>query len=196
MANKRQELMDKFFNRETPVQVFPAEVLSVNTPTCTVRLLASGLEVEGVRLWADVDATDYLRLNPRVGSTVLVGCIENDLANLYVAQFAELDSFDVIIGDMVLGGDKTGVGASVKNTNVYIEANRATLEQDGTKVELQGGRVKITNGTVSLKDLFSDLATLLNTFIVITPSGPSTALGPTSITALTQLTAKINQLLS
>lgn len=195
MKNK-QQLADLIFNKDAPVQVYPAEVLSVSGRSCTVRLLASGLEVEGVRLVADVDSQKHLLLTPSVGSTVLVGCIENDVANLYVAQFSEVDKAEMVIGDSRVWIQDGRLLALSKYCTLNISDNALLIEQSDMKIQLQGGQVSITNGAVSLKDLFSDLTTLLNTFIVLTPAGPSTALGPNSIAALTQLTAKVNQLLS
>jgi hypothetical protein len=196
MSNKRQQLLDQIFNRETPVQVYPAEVVSVQGATCTVRLLSSGMEVDEVRLFADVEASDRLVLTPAEGSTVLVGLIENDLASLYVAQYSEVEDLAWKVGEFGIRANKDGIEVTCQNTTLEMTAQKAVFDQAGTKLEMQAGRVKITNGAVSLKDLFSDLATLLNTLIVVTPAGPSTALGPNSIIAVTQLTAKVNQLLS
>lgn len=196
MGVNRQQFLDKFLNNDNPVQVYPAEVVSVAESTCTVRLLASGLEVEDVRLVADVDASDFFRLKPKPGSTVLVGCVENDVANLYVAQCAEVDVAEVVIGELLVTMEDGRLLAKAQNCEVEVQTDKVTIRQAGTTIELQGGRVKISNGTVSLKDLFSDLTTLLNTFIVLTPAGPSTALGPNSVVALAQLSVKFNQLLS
>ncbi len=178
------------------MQVYPAEVLSLSGQTCTVRLLASGLEVEGVRLKAEVDAKDYCVLYPKEGSMVLVGCIENDVANLFVAQFAETHGFDLIVGDLTISGDKTGMFAKAQNCEVEVNTDKVTIKQSAMTVELQGGKVSITNGAVSLKDVFDDLSSLIQNLKVITVQGPSTALFPDTIVALTAFKAKYPLLLS
>lgn len=196
MGVNRQQFLDKFLNNDNPVQVYPAEVVAVNSQTCTVRLLASGLEVEDVRLWADVDATDIARFVPRIGSTVLVGCVENDVANLYVAQFAEVDGFDLTIGKMRVSVDESRVLVMADKNAVSVDERTVEIQQAGTKIELQGGKVSITNGAVSLKDVFDDLSSLIQNLKVITAQGPSTALFPDTIVALTAFKAKYPLLLS
>jgi|GEM_PF-4681529 len=194
--SSRQAVLDFMRGSQSGVQVYPAELLSLQGDSCTVRLLSSDLEIDEVRLSADPDQKGKVVFYPRVGSTVLVGCIENELSSLYVAQCSEIDSFDIVIGDAGLKGDKDQITASRSKTSVKIEQDKLSFVQDTVSVELGSKKVSVTNGTVSLKTLFTDLTTLLKTFIVITTTGPSTAVSPTSLTSITQLETKINQLLS
>jgi hypothetical protein len=194
--SNRQGVLDFFNKFQSGIQVYPAEIRSVETNTCTVRILSSDLEVEGVKLIADSDASEKVVFYPRVGSTVLVGCIENELSSLYVAQCTEIDGFDLIIGDSAIGGDKNMMLMKSSKTFVSVEKNKLSIAQDGVEITLANKKVSIKNSTVNLKTLFSDLTTLLKTFVVITSTGPSTAVSPASLLSITQLETKVNQLLS
>lgn len=176
---KREELASILFNGVTPVQVYPATVKSVEGETCTVLVNHADLEVTGVRLQADPVAG--LLLTPSVNSIVLIGCIENDLGNLFVCQYSQLEKAEIKI-------DNTSI--------IYIDKEKAELKRGNVKVSLGQSQLAITNGQESLKSLFSDLVSLLQTFIVLTAQGPSSGLDPGTITKLTQLTTKLNQVFS
>lgn len=175
---KREELASILFNSATPVQVYPATVKSVEGETCTVLVNHADLEVTGVRLQADPVAG--LLLTPSVDSIVLVGCIENDLGNLFICQYSQLEKAEI----------------KIENTSIYIDKEKAELKRGNVMVSLGQSQLAITNGQESLKSLFSDLVSLLQTFIVLTAQGPSTGLDPGTITKLTQLTIKLNQVFS
>jgi hypothetical protein len=195
-VSARQEIIDAFLNKPALVQLYRAEVVDVSGNWCTVRLLHSDLEVEGVSLVGEEDAGDRLVLQPKKGSLVLVGRVENDLGMLYVAQCGEIDGGTIEIGKTKITFDKSSVVIANNKSTVTLTDSKAVLNQGDTSLELANKKVKVTNGTVSLKTLFDDLTTLLNTLIVITPAGPSTALGPNSITAVASLKTKVSQLLS
>lgn len=175
---KREDLASLLFNGVTPVQVYPATVKSVEGETCTVLVNHADLEVTGVRLQAD--PISGLLLTPSVDSIVLVSCIENDLGNLFVCQYSQLEKALL----------------QIENTSIYIDKGKTELRRGNVKVSLGQSQLAITNGQESLKTLFSDLVSLLQAFIVLTPSGPSTGLDPGTIAKLTQLTTKLNQVFS
>lgn len=165
---------------ESRVQVFRAEVVAVDVTTCTVRL-DTGLEIDEVRLVATPKetATDCLLVKPVVGSFVLVGLLNNDLATLYVVSYDAVAELRYEIGESLI---------EANNDHVRVVCNQM-------EVELLQAKIAIRNATVSLKDLYADLVDILNTLKVITPQGPSTAVDPTSLTKIAALNTKINQLL-
>lgn len=173
-----QEILEHLKNKPASVQVYPATVKSVEGETCTVLVNHADLEVAGVRLLADPVAGQML--TPAVDSIVLVGCIENDLGNLFVCQYSQLEKASIEISD----------------TSIYIDKEKVELKRGNVKVALGQSQLAITNGQESLKSLFTDLVSLLQTFIVLTAQGPSTGLDPGTITKLTQLITKLNQVFS
>lgn len=193
--NKQRELLDKILNPRPSIQVWEAVVVSVQADTCKVKVLASELEVEDVRLMAEVGSASGLILAPKVGSTVLVGCIQNEIADLYVVQYAEIDALKFTVGNTTIEADKDTVTLKNAQSEVSIISNAVAIKQGQTEVVLSGEKVDIKNAGGSLKTLFSDLVTLLNSFSVITSTGPSAGLNPTTTALLTQLQTKVNLLL-
>lgn len=177
--SKQREILDKILNPKPLIQVWEAEVLSVQAKTCTVSLIASNLEIEDVRLSADSQASNGLVLKPKVGSIVLVGCVFNQLSDLFVVQYAEIESLTYTQNGNTIRSDSSGV----------------LLKNDSVEIELASGKVGIKNAGTDLKTLFGDLITLLNGFVVITSQGPSTAVSPTTLSSIAQLQTKVNSLL-
>lgn len=179
MDNK-QRLLDLFLNPEIPVQVYRALVISIDGfNQCTVELLPSRLLVEGVVMVAEEDAGDWVKMVPKVDSLVLVGCVENQLSNMYLVQCGEVESGQVLIG----------------KTEINFDKDKVSVSQDALSLQLSGNRIKVENSSTSLKTLFDDLSTLLQNFKVVTAQGPSTALFPDTLAALTQFKAKYPLLL-
>ena len=147
------------------VPVFAATVTAVTGETCTVKF--GVLELEDVRLKATVNgATDYLLLEPAIGSKVLVASLTGtDLAELAVVQVDAVARFR------------------------YVQKG---LEID---IDSGDGKVSVKNAGVSLLDIFDSLKTLLNGFKVNTPAGPSAGLLPDTTAAIVQFETKFKQLL-
>jgi hypothetical protein len=194
-VDKKRELLDKILNPRPSVQTWEAEVQSVQETTCTVLLVASLLEVEDVRLVASVLGGEGFVLVPKVGSIVLVGCVQNEIGDLYVAQTTEIETLSFQQGKLSIDADGKDLKLVNDKSAVTISADKVTVDQNGTFLTLDGGKVSLKNSTTSLKDLFSDLVTLLNSFSVLTAQGPSAGLNPATITAVAQLNVKINSLL-
>ena len=193
--SKQRELLDKILNPRPSIQVWEAVVVSVQADTCKVRVLASDLEVEDVRLMAEVGGTPGLILTPKVGSTVLVGCIQNEIADLYVVQCTEVEVLTFAVDNTTIEADKDTVTLKNAQSEVIIVNDTITLKQGQTEVTLSGEKVEIKNAGGSLKTLFDDLIALLNSFSVITSTGPSAGLNPATTALLTQLNIKVNSLL-
>ena len=198
--SKRAELLAAFKGLQTPapVQVWPAVVKSIQGTNCTVDIPNLDLtDVDEVNLRADDEADEGVLLVPRVGSLVYVGAVENALDNLFVCLVSEVDRVEAVIGKAKVTIDKDQVKA-VRDQCELTLSDKATLKQDQTVIELASGKVSVKNAGVNLKDLFSGLTGLLKTFQVVCagPGAPSASVFPATITQITQLETKVNQLLS
>lgn len=192
--SKVQEFADKFFNKPPQPQLYEAEVVSVEGATCTVKLVESSMEVQEVRLAAN-DSTGLI-IKPKVGSRVIVGVIELEVSTLFVVQYSEVDFFQFKIENTEVVFDNTGVAIEQQGSSVYVQKNKTELITGQMEITLENGKVSIKNAGVNMKDLFGDLVTLLNSFSVITPVGPSAGLNPATTALLVQLQTKINLLLA
>ncbi|GAB2586636.1 hypothetical protein [Spirosoma areae] len=197
--DKRAQLLAAFkgLQSDSPVQVWPAIVKSIQGNDCTVDILGTDLtDVSEVNLRADDEAKEGVLIVPRVGSFVYVAAVENAMDNLFVCLVSEVDRVEVKIDKAVVIVDKDQVKA-VRDKCELTLSDKATLKQDQTVVELANGKVKISNAGFSLKGLFDDLTSLLQTFQVTcaAPGAPSAPF-PASVTQVTQLATKVNQLLA
>lgn len=126
-----------------------------------------GLVISDVRLKVQIgESVDRLVSIPAIGSLVLCGSLTGDYKDMIVLKAERVDKLQYDEGEMSI------------------------------EIDSQGGKVKVTNGIVSLKDLFDDLKTIIEQLKVFTPAGPSQGVLPDSMLALTQLQTKINSLLS
>lgn len=99
--------LQKFRKRDVPT--FSAEVVSFDKGkgTCTVN--DGDMDHPDVRLSAVIDGrNDAFYLFPKVGSSVLVAPINEDLKTLYVEQYSELEEMNFKVGATALKVDKNG----------------------------------------------------------------------------------------
>jgi hypothetical protein len=119
---------------------------------------------------------------------------------------ATSDKVKVTISDKEVTAVNDKVQVSVTNSQVSavndkvsmnLSTSSAKLAQDQTTVELSGGKVSVKNSGGSLKGLFDDLTTLLQSFQVTcaAPGSPSAPF-PASVAMVAQLKTKVNLLLS
>lgn len=97
-------------------------------------------------------------------------------------------------------GSKVLVVFTSKHTAVVCQVSEVTMfryEQDGLVLELdsEAKKVQITNGTVSLLQLFTELNELLTNLKVLTPQGPSEGLSPESLIDLEKFGTNFRKLL-
>lgn len=183
---------------EVPVQVYVAVVKSIEGSNCTVDIASHDLyDVGEVNLRADDEATEGVLVVPRVGSVVYVAAVDNAVDKLFVCQVAEVDRVEVVIGQTKAVIDKGGLTAQNSKTSLTLTSSTASLKQDSTTVELTGGKVAIKNVGTSLKGLFDDLTTLLQTFTVTcaAPGAPSAPF-PATVAQVNTLKARVATLLS
>lgn len=166
--------MDKYAKlNETMKQAFggkPAQPLLVGVVKAisgdTCTVQFGTITITGVRLKVEIGGeTDRLLVEPVVGKKVLCGTLTGDLKDM-----------------VVLKSERVG---------------KISYEENGLSIEIDpvAKKVKVANGTVSLKDLFEDIKSIISQLKVFTPSGPSGLPLPGTITDLGSLQTKINGLL-
>ncbi len=142
-------------------------VVAVDGETCSVQL-TSGLVLSDVKINASVsESEDYLILEPAINSAVLVLSGDGTLSNLYVIKVDKIGKFKFSQAEMKIEFD--------------------SLE----------GKVQIANGSVNLKDLFGDLATILNSLkvAVVSVGAPSGTITPDVVALVNAFSTKVNTLL-
>lgn len=95
--------------KKRDVDTFPAVVVSVNKEqgTCTVK--ADDLEFTSVQLSAIIDGNDKkFYLFPKVGSSVLVSPINEDLHRLYIEAYSEIESLSIVVETVTFQMDAAG----------------------------------------------------------------------------------------
>lgn len=189
----RQEILNKILNSESVPQCYPATVVSVSGNTATVNAW-DDLEVEGVGLMAFSGSKEGVLVIPKVGSSVVVVAIDNDISRAVIVKYSEIDRVEVKISDTEVMVSKEGFSATYGSAAVEVRRDQISIAQDTASVSLSGQKVEVSAGGVSLKSLLSDLFTALSTFTVATTTGPALP-APNSITEIQQLTVKLNQLL-
>lgn len=142
-------------------------VTVVDGETCSVKLV-SGLVLSDVKINASVTGSaDYLILEPALNSDVLMLSGDGTLSNLYLIKVDQIGKFK--------------------------------FSQSGMKVEFDSidKKIKIENGTVNLKDLFSDLANIINSLKVgvVALGAPSGTITADIVTLVTSFSTKVNTLL-
>lgn len=140
-------------------------VQSIQGESCTVKLI-SGLDISDVKLKATIDdQSDFILVTPKVGSSVLMLSSTGDLSNMTVIKADQFEKIEICQGGLELLIDSSDSKLSIKNQSV------------------------------SLKEIFTDLGTLLKGLKVYTPMGPSGTPLPDTIIAIESFETKFNQLL-
>lgn len=142
-------------------------VTDLDGETCSVKLV-SGLILSDVKINASVTGSaDYLILEPAINSDVLMLSGDGTLSNLYLIKVDQIGKFK--------------------------------FSQSGMKIEFDSvdKKIKIENGTVNLKDLFTDLATILESLKVgvVAVGAPSGTITPDVLALVSNFSTKINTLL-
>lgn len=145
-----KELEDAFRKlKERDVDTFVVTVKSVDKAKGTCTVSDSELDYFGVQLSAVVDDNaNNFYLFPKVGSSVLVSPINEDLHRLYVEAYSEIESLSLVIGSVEFKIDSTGfllkkenetlkalmidlIGA-VKNMSFLVSTAGTAAAQTGT----------------------------------------------------------------
>ncbi|ADX66832.1 hypothetical protein [Weeksella virosa] len=101
------------------VDTFSAEVISIDKSTGVCEVKTDDLEFTDVRLASVIDANQNRQyLFPKVGSSVLVSPINEDLHNLYVEAYSEIEEYYLKIEDAELNVTENGILIKKGNENL------------------------------------------------------------------------------
>lgn len=114
--SKDKEIQDAFAKLlEKDAVTFSAVVISVDKAKGTCIVKADGLEYKARLASVINNDADKFLLYPKVGSKVLISCIEEDLHQLFVAKYSEIEAFQFKIGYCEMSMDATGFNFKKQN---------------------------------------------------------------------------------
>ena len=117
--SKDKELQDALAKMlQKDAVTFYAMVVSVDKEKGTCLAADDGLEYKA-RLSAVINnESEKFFLFPKVGSKVLIACIEEDLHQLYVAKYSDIEDFQLKIADSILVMDASGFNFKKENESL------------------------------------------------------------------------------
>jgi hypothetical protein len=139
--------------KKRDVDTFPATVVSVDKANGTCVVNDGDFDYTGVQLTSVIDGIDKkFLLVPKVGSSVLVSPIMEDLKRLYVEAYSEIESLELVIETVAFKIDKDGfllkkenetlkalmsdlLGA-IKNLSFSVTTNGSATTQTGTSTAI------------------------------------------------------------
>ena len=141
MSDKVKIALEESFKRSQKMQAIAAIVIAVdeNLMTCDVEPSDGGAAYYGVRLRAAAKEGDFgISMIPKIGSTVLIGIINNDDRQAYVAMFSDLEKAVLkvengpanIFGTSLQLNGKSHDGL-IKAQGLFAEINKITARVDG-----------------------------------------------------------------
>lgn len=103
------------------------KVISVDSSnyTITVQLNESDLKVDGVRLRSVIETSlsSGIFIEPKVGSFILVGIVDNNTSQMFVAAYSEITSIKFITDQIHLAGDTNGGLIKINDLKTQWDAN-------------------------------------------------------------------------
>lgn len=143
-----QELIEAFRKfKKRDVDTFPAVVVSVDKEQGTCVIEVDGLELPDVQLSSVIDGNNKkFFLFPKVGSSVLVSPINEDLHRLYVEAYSEIESLSVVIETVTFQMDAAGF--LLKKENETLKALMVDLIEEIKKMKFttnNGPTIKLIN---------------------------------------------------
>jgi hypothetical protein len=126
------------------VSTFPANVVSVDKSDGTCTINDGELEYTDVQLSAIVDGDKkHFFLYPKVGSSVLVSPIDEDIHRLYIEVYSEIEELDLQIDGVNLNIDKDGFLLKKENETLkklmgdFIQACRNMVFQTNSGITFE-----------------------------------------------------------
>jgi hypothetical protein len=162
-----KELEDAFRKlKQRDVDTFVVTVKSVDKTKGTCTVSDSELDYFGVQLSAVVDDNENnFFLFPKVGSSVLVSPINEDLHRLYIEAYSEIESLSLVIEGVVFKVDSTGF--LLKKENETLKALMVDLigavKNMSFVVNTTGTAVAQTGATATLNNM-AEFTTVENRF--------------------------------
>jgi phage baseplate assembly protein gpV len=130
-----KELQDAFRKlQKRDVDTFPAKVLSVDKAKGTCKVSDDEIEYTDVQLSSVIDGNDKkFYLFPKVGSSVLVSPINEDLHRLYVEAYSEIESLSIVVETVKFQMDAAGF--LLKKENETLKALMVDLIEEIKKMK-------------------------------------------------------------
>lgn len=147
-----KELQDAFRKlKKRDVDTFPVKVISVDKTKGTCKVSDDELEYTEVQLSSVIDANNSkFYLFPKVGSSVLVSPIHEDIKRLYVEAYSEIESMAVGVETVFFQMDKNGF--LLKKENENLKKLMADLIS----------AIEVMSFTVTTPDTINGSSTILN----------------------------------
>lgn len=140
MEKELQDALRKLKKRD--VTTFAAKVLSVDKDKGTCEVTDEELNYTDVQLAAVIDGSKAkFYLFPKVGSSVLVSPINEDVHRLYVEAYSEIESMEV----------------QVANTQFALDKNQFKVKQEQVQFQLDKEGFLLKKENETLKKLMVDL---------------------------------------
>lgn len=118
MEEELSKALGRFKKRD--VETFTAKVVSVDKEKGTCVITDEDIEYQDVLLSAVIDGNNKkFFLFPKVNSWVIVSPINEDILSLYVEQYSELESMDILIDKVNFQFDKDGFLFKKDNETLY-----------------------------------------------------------------------------
>lgn len=166
-----QELQDALRRlKQRDVDTFPVTVLSLNKTLGTCKVTDGELEFDEVQLSSVIDANkSKFYLFPKVGSSVLVSPINENLKRLYIEAYSEIESMNVQIEATQFRIDKDGFLLKKQNETLKklmadlfdaIAQMKFTVDTTGTAAAQTGKTTIMTNAAQ-----FTSIKTRFNQFL-------------------------------
>lgn len=175
MSELRRTIQE-LIREEIPVVVKRGRVNSINFTTDTVEVApvegATFYDVKLRSITNETVATNRMVTYPKVGSSVLIGCVNNDGNDAFVLEVSEIDSIRIQM--------PTGLDIHVKNTQ-EVEITSPRVKFNGG---LLGGMVKVNDQVTRMNLIENKINALISVVNSWTPvAGDGGAALKTLITA-------------
>lgn len=180
------------FNRlvdKPPMMVFSVVITEVDTEqnTCIGRDI-DGVEHREINLnsFREGNFTPGITVYPKKNAEAYVGCINNDIDNLFLIQTSDIDTIKIHTGKIELSsGD-----VELEGSNLKINIENNTIINDGEN----GGLIKYEELKKELntqKELVQSLLEIFTSVRAVTPMDGGLGLWNSIMIAATQVNAKI-----
>ncbi|WP_080058939.1 hypothetical protein [Spirosoma aerolatum] len=121
MQANRKTLIKQLERQTSPIRVWPAVVQSIQGDTCSVQVMHTALVIDGITIPA-LDSADpmpnqYLAGRPSIGSTVLIGTMQNTPGEILLMQIIRADT----------------VFYQANDTQIAFSGNSLTVYQSGSE---------------------------------------------------------------
>lgn len=112
-----KEQLGRFSEKYAPVSIMHADVVAINENDTIQVETVGGNEIDDVRLKSVIKAGNKLILTPKVGTTVLIGRVENG-EDWVLISADEVEKVSLVINDVNIEIDENGLMVSKGGDNL------------------------------------------------------------------------------